>query len=59
MTGKELKRFALMLHDDATVQVNWGDNFRAEWKELNRGEIQATLKPADISANQEEGGTLP
>jgi len=47
MTGRELKKFSEMIHDHAVVQIDWGDGYRTDWKELKPAEIQATLKPAE------------
>ena len=52
MTGKELKRFAELLHDDAEVQVNWGDGYRTEWKMLLTKDIQGTLSPVAFSTQE-------
>lgn len=52
MTGKELKEFAALVHDNAVIQVDWGDGYRTDWKDLKQEDIQATLK-ASTSLNLE------
>lgn len=52
MTGKELKAFAEMIHDDAVIQVDWGAGYRTDWKELKQADIQATLSPVELNAQE-------
>jgi len=46
MKGKDLKAWALRVHDEAIVEIDWGTEFRSDWKPLNESEIQAALSPA-------------
>ncbi len=59
MTGKELKQWAALVHDDAEVEVNADINYRSGWYPLEVRKVRAvhTVCPPvtmDHACNLEE-----